>query len=180
MSDRENSPAFAALPQSALKVFAAIERTIGNGSSATISYHDFQFQHHFGRKTISAGLKALDHLGMVEIEPGARLINRFKLSNRWRTIDGIAAVRLAELAKEQKPHRTFEKQRQLKPVMPAPAPKPLTVERRRIEQRRMPSLPTTPWQDDGRAGGLLAALLDGPQPVGWTAATVTLWWFVVK
>ena len=31
MPDRENSPAYAALPRSARRVFAAIERTIGDG-----------------------------------------------------------------------------------------------------------------------------------------------------
>ena len=29
-------------------------------------------------------------------------------------------------------------------------PKPLTVERPRVMQRRVPSLPTMPWQDEGR------------------------------
>lgn len=33
MSDREDSPAYAALPRSARRVFAAIERTIGDRSS---------------------------------------------------------------------------------------------------------------------------------------------------
>ena len=41
MTDRENSPAFAMLPLSARKVFAAIERAIGDGSSASVSYTDF-------------------------------------------------------------------------------------------------------------------------------------------
>ena len=36
MTDRENSPAYAALPRSARRLFAAIERTIGNGSSASV------------------------------------------------------------------------------------------------------------------------------------------------
>ena len=35
--------------------------------------------------------------------------------------------------------------------MKPPKPKPMTVERPRIVQRRMPSsLPTMPWYDDGR------------------------------
>ena len=43
MSDRENSPAYAAPPRSARRVFAAIERTIGDGSSASVSYTDFRW-----------------------------------------------------------------------------------------------------------------------------------------
>ena len=74
---------------------------------------------------------------------------RVRFSNRWRTVDEVEAARLAALAREVKPHRTFERRRQVKPVK-SPTPKPMTVERPRIMQRRMPSLPTTPWQDDGR------------------------------
>ena len=37
MADRENSPAYAALPPSARRVFGAIERAIGYGSSAPVS-----------------------------------------------------------------------------------------------------------------------------------------------
>jgi hypothetical protein len=72
MEDRENLPAYAALPRSARRVFAAI-----------------------GRKSISASLKLLDHLGLIEIEPGPRLISTFRLSNRWRSVDAIEAKRLA-------------------------------------------------------------------------------------
>jgi hypothetical protein len=35
MTDRANSPAYQMLPRSARRVFAAIERAIGNGNSAT-------------------------------------------------------------------------------------------------------------------------------------------------
>lgn len=69
--------------------------------------------------------------------------------NRWRTVDEGEAVRLAELAREPKPHRTFEKRREPKVENP-PKPKPMTVERPRIMQRRVPSLPMMPWQNDGR------------------------------
>jgi hypothetical protein len=106
-------------------------------------------------------LKLLDHLGLIEIEPGPRLVNVFRFSNRWRTVDSVEAVRLAAPAREVKPHRTFKKQREPKPVKPAPAPKPMTgskgkstetvgfsQRRPRAMQRRVPSLPTMPWQDD--------------------------------
>jgi hypothetical protein len=36
MTDRENSPAYAALPPSARRALAAIERAIGDGSSASV------------------------------------------------------------------------------------------------------------------------------------------------
>jgi hypothetical protein len=103
MSDRENSPAYAALPRSARRVFAAIERAIGDGSSASVSYVAFSLEHHIGRQSISPALKLLDHLGLIDIEPGPRLVSIFRFSNRWRTIDEVEAVRLAALAREVKP-----------------------------------------------------------------------------
>jgi hypothetical protein len=44
--------------------------------------------------------------------------------------------------------RTFGKPPEPEPVK-QPTPKPMTIERLRVT-RRVPSLPTTPWQDDGR------------------------------
>ena len=76
MTDRENSPAFAMLPLSARKVFAAIERAIGDGSSASVSYTDFGETYPVGRQSISPSLKLLDHLGLIEVEPGPRLVER--------------------------------------------------------------------------------------------------------
>jgi hypothetical protein len=67
MTDRTGSPAFAMLPRSARRVFGAIERAIGNGSSASVSYEGFRFDHHIGRQNISKSLKLLDHLGLIEI-----------------------------------------------------------------------------------------------------------------
>ena len=149
MSDRENLPAYAALPRSARRVFAAIEWTIGDGSSAS-AYVDFRLDHHIGRRSISVSLKLLDHLGLIDIEPGPRLVNVFRFCNRWRTVDEVEAVRLAELAREVKPHRTFERPQESKPVKSPKPPKPIVVARPRVMRRRAPSLPTMPWQDDGR------------------------------
>jgi hypothetical protein len=160
MADRENSPAFAMLPRSARRVFAAIERVIGDGSSASVSYVGFSVDHHIGRQSISRALKLLHDLGLIEIEPGPRLVNIFRFSNRWRTVDEVEAQRLAALARELKPHRTFEKRREPKPVKPRKpkraaetagvSQRPMTVARPRHMSRRVPSLPTMPWQDDGR------------------------------
>ena len=149
MADRENSPAFAMLPRCARRVFVAIEQAIGDGSSVSVSYTDFKLDHHIARTSISSSLKLLDHLGLIEIEPGTRLVNIFRFSNRWRTVDEVEAVMLAARAREVKPHRTFEKRREPKAVKRS-TPKPMTVERPRVMQRRVPSLPTMPWQDDGR------------------------------
>ena len=156
MTDRSESPAYAALPKSARKVLAAIERAIGDGSSASVSYVDFRLDHHIGRRSVSPALKLLDHLGLIEIEPGPRLVNVFKLSNRWWTIDEIEAARLAALAREVQQHRRFGKPPGPKPLKP---PKPMAVESAttgeitrgpKHVQRRVPSLPKMPWQDDGR------------------------------
>jgi hypothetical protein len=68
----------------------------------------------------------------------------FRFSNRWRTVDEVEAKRLAALAREVKPHRTFGKPPEPKPM------KPMTVERPHAVQRRLPSLPTMLWYDDGR------------------------------
>ena len=146
MTDRKSSPARQMLPRSARRVFAAIETAIGDGSSASVSYTDFRLDHHIGRRSISVSLKLLHGLGLIEIEPGPRLVNVFRLSNRRRCIDEVEAVRLAALAREVKPHRIFGKPPEPKPVMASPAPKPMPVERPRA-MRRVPSLP---WQDDGR------------------------------
>jgi hypothetical protein len=56
------------LPRSTRRVFAAIERTISDGRS--VSYTDFRLDHHIARKAVSPSLKLLDHLGLLEIEPG--------------------------------------------------------------------------------------------------------------
>ena len=73
---------------------------------------------HVGRQSISKGLKMLDRLGMIEVEAGPRCSNRFRFSNRWRSIDKVEAARLAALAREVLPHRRFSKPPELKPVKP--------------------------------------------------------------
>jgi hypothetical protein len=55
MTDREG-----AAPECAAGV-AAIERAIGDGSSASVSYVDFRLDHHIGRRSVSPSLKLLDH-----------------------------------------------------------------------------------------------------------------------
>jgi hypothetical protein len=74
---------------------------------ASVSYVDIRLDHHIGRRLVSPSLKLLDHLGLIEVEPGPRLVNVFRFSNRWRSIDEVEAQRLAALAREVKPHRRF-------------------------------------------------------------------------
>ncbi|WP_130224897.1 hypothetical protein [Bradyrhizobium sp. Leo121] len=150
MTDRSDSPTYLALPQSARGVLAAIEQAIGGSDSASVSYLSFILDHRITHTVVSPSLKLLDRLGLIEMEPGPRGSNVFRLSNRWRGIDEVEAKRLLELAAEVKPHRTFKKTPESKPVKPPPPPKPMMVERPRVMQRRVPSLPTMPWQDDGR------------------------------
>jgi hypothetical protein len=59
-------------------VFAAIERAIGDGSSASVSYVGFSLDHHIARKAVSPSLRLLYYLGLIEIEPGPRLVNVFR------------------------------------------------------------------------------------------------------
>ena len=81
------------LPRSARRVFAAIERTIGDGSSVSVNYTDFRLDHHIARKAVSPSLKLLDHLGLIEIEPGPRLINVFRSVGAVLMRSGLRAWR---------------------------------------------------------------------------------------
>ena len=91
--DRGESPAFAMLTTASRRVFAAIEKAIGDGSDASVSYVDFRLDYYIGRKSVSPALKQLSALGLLDIQPGPRLVNIFRFSNRWRTIDAVEAVR---------------------------------------------------------------------------------------
>ena len=73
--DRENSPAYAALPRSA-RLFAAIEAAIGDGSSASVSFTSFRLDHHIGRQCISPSLKLLDHLELGRHLAGSKARER--------------------------------------------------------------------------------------------------------
>ncbi|WP_027582648.1 hypothetical protein [Bradyrhizobium sp. Ai1a-2] len=95
MADREKSPAYAALSPGARRVLAAIEQAIGGGSCAAVSYTGFHRDHGIWRKSVSPAIKALDNLGLIDVAPGLRLANVYRLSDRWRGIDADAARRLA-------------------------------------------------------------------------------------
>ena len=119
--DRASSPAYAALPKTARRMLAVITKVAGGGS-ASISYVEFMGTHHFGRPSISAGLKALDALGMIDIERGPRAGNVFRLTDllkrRRLTLQRRITKRLAREARAIMPQRRFEKRRD--PVQPPP------------------------------------------------------------
>ncbi len=97
------SPAYAALPPNARRVFAAIARSIGDSRTVSVSYHSLRFGRGIEPKRVSPALRLLDHLGLIDIQVGPRLVNTFRLSDRWRSIDTVEAARLSALAREPKP-----------------------------------------------------------------------------
>ena len=146
--DRTKSPAFAALGKTARRMLSVIEQAVGDGGSAAITFASFMADHHFGRPSISGGLKALDALGWIDITPGPRSGNVFRLSNRWRAISEADAARLSREARKVLPHRRFETRRV--PVEPEVELQPVKL----IEPDefspptiRTPSLPTLRWLD---------------------------------
>ena len=144
--ERANSPAYAALTKSTRKVLGAIEAAIGDKASAAVTYSDLMFTHHIGRPSISKGLKALDALGMIDIEPGPRAGNVFRLSNRWRTINANEAARLSREARKLLPQRRHERRRV--PVQPPPQQviEPVATDGPvPFMERRPPSLPPLNW-----------------------------------
>jgi hypothetical protein len=90
----ENSPAFAALPQSARQVFRAVVRAIGQGRSAAISQRQFRAEHGIRPGVGPLAVRRLLQLGLVEIGRGPRRVCVFRLSDRWSQIDLAEAERL--------------------------------------------------------------------------------------
>ncbi|MGY3607471.1 MULTISPECIES: hypothetical protein [unclassified Bradyrhizobium] len=129
-----------------------------------MSYLSFMLDHRITQKVVSSALPMLVNLGLIEIETGPRGGNVFRLSNRWR---GIGEAEAKELAREVKPHRTFEKRpeasrERIANLATLKLPKPMTGERRRY-RRRPPSLPTMPWQDDRLYSTSLATSMSCPR-----------------
>ena len=93
-------------------------------------------------------MKALLALGMVDVEPGPRLVNRYRLSRRWREISEAEAATLARQARQIMPQRRFERRRV--PVQqPQPQPVKVIVPVEMVEPvvqfmaERKPSLPSS-------------------------------------
>jgi hypothetical protein len=130
-------------------VLHAIETAIGDGSTVVVSYYDFQLDHGIEPRKVSPALRLLDCLGLIDIEPGWRSANMFRLSNRWRTLDADEAAWRVKLARGSMRQRTSRK-----PVVPKAvkvAPKPVIVDPPRDDmQRRVPSLPRLAFLQDDR------------------------------
>jgi hypothetical protein len=114
--DRERSPAWQALPDCAKRAFYAIQREIGTGTSAKLSYPALMVDARIGRQSIPRSLKALRELGLLSIATGARSANVFSLSEAWREIDEDAAQRIVSSAlpppsqrpRPKRPRPTFD------------------------------------------------------------------------
>jgi hypothetical protein len=68
-----------------------------------VSCIDFRLDHGIARKSVSPSLKLLDHLGLIEIEPGPRLVNVFRLSRRWCLLSTSLLYIRASAVREQGP-----------------------------------------------------------------------------
>ena len=142
------SAAYAALTPCGKQCLHLIEDEIERGDGAAMLPRSFFMVRGLSKASTSFGTKQCERLGFISVGTGVRGTNLLWLSDSWRTIDAVEAQRLSELAREPQPHRTFER-REPKPA-PKSKPKPMKAERLRFSQRRMPSLPSMPWQDHGR------------------------------
>jgi hypothetical protein len=151
MKDRAGSAAFAALGKTARRMLAVIEKAAGNGG-VEISYATLMHDHRFGRPSISASLKTLDCLGLVDVSRG-RLGNCYSLSDRWRTIDASQAATLARQARQTLPSRRFVRAT-VDPVEPVEVEVVQVIETDGDDDQgapppdvRTPSLPVLRWLD---------------------------------
>jgi hypothetical protein len=136
------SPAYLALSASGKKVLNLIEQEIGHGCAA-ISLDQFM-DTGMCRSAARYGIKQCEALGFVAITTGARRVSLFKLTDGWRALGADEAARRIKQARLPTPPRASRVPP--KPVRQVKAP----VEPPRTMQRRVPSLPTMPWQDNGR------------------------------
>ena len=145
MADREHSPSYAAaLKISGKRVLRVIEHEIEHsGDGVAISLEQFM-AHGMCRAAARYGIKQCECVGFITVAAAARRVNTFAFCDGWRALDADEAARRVKQAKLPKPQRADSE-----PVPPKPV-KPPKVERPRFSQRRMPSLPSMPWQDDGR------------------------------
>lgn len=147
MADRTKSPAYATLPgRSARRMLATIEKLAAdNDGVATISYTDLRLPPHgFGRPSISMSLKVLIATGLIDaLAPGPRMVGRYRLSDRWRTISEADAKRLAREARAPMQQRRHEKRRV--PVEPQPVPETHDEPVVQFMVERKPSMPSLVW-----------------------------------
>ena len=95
--------AFAVLPRGARRLLDVLARAIGEGGgSALLSYDDLEALG-TDRKALPSALRALAHLGLIEVGVGPRVSGRYSLATRWRSLDSVEAARLVKLAHEPRP-----------------------------------------------------------------------------
>jgi hypothetical protein len=151
---REESTAYGALSRRALRVLAALDVAITRGGGeARVSYISLMNDYHVDRGSISKGLKQVVALGFVDVKPGPRLANIFRLSQRWRSIDAAAAERLSQEARGIMARRRFEKAAVIEPdSRPSePESEPIGVAPRYTEQK--PTLAALKWLERRPIGG---------------------------
>jgi hypothetical protein len=150
---REESTAYGALSRRALRVLAALDVAIARGGGeARVSYISRMNDYHVDRGSISKGLKQVVALVFVDVKPGPRLANIFRLSQRWRSIDAAAAARLAESARRVLARRRFEKAPANKSDSKLDATESETIDEDTQFTVRKPSLPRLTWLER-RLGG---------------------------
>jgi len=119
------SAAYQALAPSGRRVLAVVEGEIGDGH-AEVTFATLATRLGMGRNSAHYHVRQIGMLGFVHVKRGCNGRNRFQLSDNWKAIDTVEAVRLKRLAME-----------------PTRKPKPVRL---RVE-RRTPSLPVLPWND---------------------------------
>ena len=136
MAEREHSPAFAVLPRRARLVFATIQRAIGDGSSACVTYLSFKLDHGIGRKAIPRALTLLDHLGLIDIELGPRSAKSTgsRTAGAGSTRPRLPPVGTGAWAKPprvaaQKPPKPIKQLKPPKAVRPSTTRRPVTLAR---------------------------------------------------
>jgi hypothetical protein len=101
--DRDQSPAFGALPRSAKKVLAAIETEIAaqGGTEATITYADFEDG--YGCSPPAANLRLLRYLKLIEVSRGQSLAGVYKIGSGWQELSASEVEKLSAASREVKP-----------------------------------------------------------------------------
>ena len=103
MTDRESSPAYAAMTPCGRACLRLIEGEIErHGGTASISRVAIE-RTGVSRASVNFGLKQIVQCGFVTISVGRRHINTFRLADDWKSLDADEAKRRVALAKLPKP-----------------------------------------------------------------------------
>jgi hypothetical protein len=99
----QQSAAWAALPRSARRVYAAIAAEIAasGGDTAAVTQLALMTDHHLGAP--GQALRLLRYLRLIEVSAGRRLVTVYKLSEGYRALGADEVARLVALAREVRP-----------------------------------------------------------------------------